>query len=119
MLELEQQAHDLLTSPARQRRFRWLVANRNHLAQIIAELGCWGLWDVPALDRQVQLTEEAISNLIEDRRLAVALNAEYTVRDAALIHARGLPPEGLPCAVCATGRYSVDQILARLPEPIE
>ena len=118
MIELKQRVHDLLTAP-RQRRFRWLVQNRNHLAQVIAELACWGLWDVPALDRQLQLTEEAISGLIEDPHLAVALNAEYAVRDSMLIHTRGLPPDGLACSVCATGRYGIDQILARLPEEIE
>lgn len=118
MLELEQRAHDALTAP-RQRRFAWLVQNRDHIAQIIAELGCWGLWDLPALDRQLQLTEEAISGLIEDPRLAVELNAEYAVRDASLIHTRGVSPTGFDCVVCRTGRYGIDEILARLPEPIE
>lgn len=118
MLELERQVHDLLTA-SRQRRFRWLVQNRNHLARIIAELGCWGLWDVPALDRQLQLTEEAITGLTDDHRLAASLSAEWAVRDAGLIHSRAEAPTGFDCSVCRLGRYGIDVILARLPEPIE
>lgn len=115
MIELERRVHDLLT-PARQRRFGWLVQNRGYLARIIAELCCWGLWDVPALDRQLQLTEEALLGLVDDPRDAATLSAEWAVRDAALIHSRDEAPAGFDCCVCRSGRYGVDEILARLPE---
>lgn len=38
MLDLEQRLHDMLSNPQRQRRLRWLVAGRNHLAAVMAEM---------------------------------------------------------------------------------
>lgn len=118
MLELERRVHDLLTG-TRQRRFTRLTQNRSYLARTVAELGCWGVWDVPALDRQLHLTEEALLGLVGDPQLAATLSAEWAVRDAALIHSRDEAPVGFDCCVCRSGRYGLDEILARLPEPIE
>lgn len=118
MFDSEQQIHDSLTSPARQRRFEWLITNRQRLALIIAELGCWGIWDVPAMDRQLGLLETAIYEFVaDDPETAVALSTEYVVRDSALIHGRGNAP--FDCAVCKHGAYGLGDILARLPAEIE
>lgn len=117
MFDLEKQAHDQLTG-ARHRRFEWLTANRQYVANIIAEMACWGIFDLPALDRQLVLFEEAISTLVTDPQLTAALSAEYAVRDAALLHPRGRPPEGFDCVVCRTGGYSIDDVLDRLPQPV-
>lgn len=117
MFDLEKQVADQLTG-TRRRRFDWLAENRQYVAYIIAEMACWGVHDLPALDRQLVLCEDAINALIEDPRLAAALSAEYAVRDAALLHPRGRPPEGLDCVVCRTGGYSIDDVLHRLPQPV-
>lgn len=117
MLEIELSVLASLTEP-RQRRFTWLARARLGVAQHIAESICFGVAEVPVLDRQLQLTEEALLNLVPDLDAAAELAAEYAVRDASLIHLRGEPPADFACSVCS-GRYGLDEILARVPAPIE
>lgn len=117
MFDLEQRVHDQLPTNKR-RRFRWLVQNRTYLAQVVAECHCWGLWDLPALEHQLVLTERAIYDLIADCKLAEAMSTHYAERDAALMHPKGRPPEGLDCVVCRTGGYTINDVLDRLPQPI-
>jgi hypothetical protein len=119
MIELERRVLDALT-PTRQKRFRWLVASREQLAHVIAEMTCWGVVEIPSLDRQLQLTEEAIAGLSKDSSVTASLLAEYVVADAALIHRRGLAPDGFACQVCLTGgAYGLGDVLARFPDLID
>ena len=66
--------------------------------------------------RQVVTVENAIEGLIRDPVLAAELMTEYAVRDAALIHSRGDSPDTFDCAVCRSGRYGIEDILARIPD---
>jgi hypothetical protein len=119
MIELEQRVHDSLT-PIRQKRFRRLLANRHHLAQVVAEMTCFGVPDLPSLDRQLQLTEEGIANLVRDPDICSALIAEYVVADAVLIHRRGHAPDGFTCQVCLNGgAYGLSDVLSRFPDLID
>lgn len=117
MLEIELAVLASL-SDTRKRRFTWLSQARLSLSQNLAEAICFGVVEIPQLDRQMAATELALLNLVPDLDQAVELAAEYAVRDAALIHGRGEPPAGFDCAVCS-GRYSIDEILKRAPAPIE
>lgn len=112
MLEIELAALANLNH-RRRRRFTWLSQARLGIAQHIAESVCFGV-DVPSLDRHLQLTEEALLNMVPDLDLAAELAAEYAVRDAALIHMRGAPPADFACSVCS-GRYNLDEVLSRIP----
>lgn len=123
MLKLEQKIHDALPTPARQRRFAWMVDARHHLARLISQLTCWsGSVEHPTLDRQIVLYEEAIIQLVKDRVLAATLMAKWAADDAALIHVRGYAPPGLDCPVCEQdGAYGLSDalasdMLARLPD---
>lgn len=98
----------------RAKRFTWLAQARLGVAQHIAESICFGVAEIPVLDRQLQLTEQALLNLVVDLDVAAELAAEYAVRDAALIHMRGAPPAEFPCSVCS-GRFSLDEVLSRVP----
>lgn len=118
MLELEQQVHDSLTPP-RARRFLWLLGHRRQVAEVIAQMCCLGVGEMPTLDRQLQLTEEAIASLCEDARIAAALLAELCVADAALIHRRGHAPDGFTCHVCETGTFDLVHALSRYPDLID
>ena len=109
MNELEQQLASTL-NPARARRLEWLVAGRQHLAEVAAQLTCAGLWDFPPIDRQMVLLERAITAMTTDTSLAASLLTRYVVDDAALIHAQGNPPAGLTCAVCEQGHLSLDAL---------
>lgn len=117
MLDLEKQALTRLTK-ARHQRFTWLCQQRLHLAQTVAETMCFGVSELPALDRQVELVEEALLNLVPDPGLAAELAAEYAVRDAQLMHRRNRPPAGFACTVCS-GQYSLEMALSRIPSPTE
>lgn len=117
MLDLEQQALTRLTK-ARQLRFTWLAQQRLHLAQTVAETMCFGVSELPALDRQVDLVEEALLNLVPDPGHAAELAAEYAVRDAHLMHRRGKPPADFACNVCS-GRYSLEVALSGISSPNE
>lgn len=113
MLEIELAALASLNDRSR-RRFTWLTQARLGVAQHIAESVCFGVGEVPALDRHLQLTEETLLNMVSDLDLAAEIAAEYAVRDAAMIHGRGAPPADFPCSVCS-GAYSLDQVLSRIP----
>jgi hypothetical protein len=118
MNELEQRVHDSLT-PTRQKRFKLLTEHRQHVALVIAQMTCWGVAEVPSLDRQLQLTEEAIAGLSSEPGLTAALLAEYVVADAALIHRRGHAPDGFACQVCLTGGYGLGAALSAYPDLID
>jgi hypothetical protein len=101
---------------SRQKRFTWLSQARHSIAQQVAESMCFGVPDMPNLDRQLQVLEEALMNLVRDLDTAAELAAEYAVRDAALIHLRGEPPADFACSVCS-GQFSLEVVLGRIPEP--
>lgn len=102
----------------RQKRFTWLAKARFGTAQHVAESICIGVSEVPVLDRQLQLLEEALMSLVPDLDTAAELAAEYAVRDASLIHLRGEPPADFACSVCS-GQYSLDVVLGRVLAPTE
>lgn len=96
MLDLEKQA--LAALPDRKRpRFEFLLRMRQAAARITAQAACFGVIDSPALDRQVVLLEDAITNMIDDLGLSAALSAEWAVNDAALLHSTGQTDW---CAIC-------------------
>lgn len=115
MNDLELQLHDQL-SRGKRRRLVQLVRNRLYLARIIVELGCAGVVDVPALERQLALVEASIVELAVDPALARQLVASWVAYDASLVHDPGAPPPGLECATCAYGALGLGDILARLPD---
>lgn len=110
MLDIEVQAQARL-SPARRRRFEFLLATRNQLARACAELYCWGVVDAPVIDRHLVLLEDALIALVGDPDLAATLSAEWSVRDASLLH----PPGTVDwCSVCRHGRYGLEELLGTL-----
>ncbi|WP_028638875.1 hypothetical protein [Nocardioides sp. URHA0032] len=115
MNDLELQLHDQLPRGKR-RRLVQLAKHRLYLARIIAELACWGVVEVPALERQLELVEASIVGLAVDPALARQLVAFWVAYDASLVHDPGTPPLHLDCATCAHGALGLGDILARLPD---
>lgn len=110
MIDAELQAHSALP-PTKRHRFEFLLNMRNQLARTSAELCCWGVFDTPAVDRHLVLLEDALTNMIEDVRLAATLAAEWAVRDAALLHHTGTADW---CSVCTHGGYGIEDLLGTL-----
>ncbi len=74
---------------------------------------CAGVVDFPMLDRQLVLTENAITRMTTDQRLIASLETDWAVRDAALIHSRGNCPYGLSCVVCHEGFLSLEGLFPK------
>ncbi len=115
MFDLEKQAHAALPDSKRPR-FEFLLNMRNQLARTSAELCCWGVVDAPTVDRHLVLIGDALTGMVDDHALAAALAAEWAVRDEALLHETGTVAW---CAVCRTGGYGLDDVLANMRELVD
>lgn len=115
MLDVEARAHAAVR-PEKRVRFEFLLAARSGLARITAEMCCWGAIDTPALERQRILTEDALTALIPDGRLAAAAAAAWARADAALLHDPGTAEW---CAVCQHGGYSTNDLIGSLSQLLD